>query len=324
MPPQATLLSVIIPMYQEEEVAVPCYDRMSSVLTGLGMRFEIIYINDGSSDRTPEILADIAARDERVKVINFSRNFGHQIAISAGLDFARGDVVVIIDADLQDPPELIGDMLQYWRQNYHVVYARRRARKGETWLKLVSAKYFYRLLSVLTDVTIPVDVGDYRLLDRKVVTVLKNMPEKHRFVRGMVSWVGFRQIAVDYVRDKRYAGETKYGLQKTLKFALDGIFSFSSKPLKLIGILGLFTMMAALAVFLLALISWVRSRGQLVPGWATLMAAVIFLGGVQLVALGILGEYMARIYDESKNRPLYIINSTRNIDSQTGDREGSN
>ena len=308
------LISIVVPMYFEQEVANECYRRLSQVMIKSGYNYELIFINDGSTDNTYEILQGIANIDKHVRVISFSRNFGHQVAVSAGIDKARGDALVIIDADLQDPPELIPAMIKLWEQGYEVVYAKRKKRKGETWFKLFTAKYFYRILARLSEVKIPTDSGDFRLLDRKVALVLKRMPEKNRFIRGMVSWAGFKQIPLEYEREERFAGETKYPLKKMIKFAVDGIVSFSTKPLKISQYLGFFAVIVAIAVFIYSIVFRIIGGKTLVYGWASIMTTVAFLGGVQLISIGILGEYIARMYDESKGRPLYIIEKEINND----------
>ena len=294
------LVSVVIPMYYEEKVAEECCKHLKRVMDSCGYPYELIFVNDGSRDGTQGILEQLAGRDNRVKVIAFSRNFGHQAAVTAGIDKAGGSAIVIIDADLQDPPELIIEMLRLWEQGYEVVYAKRKRRKGESFFKRVSASLFYRVLDMLSDTRIPVDTGDFRLIDAKAADVLRNMREKDRFLRGMVSWVGFRQVPVEYEREERYAGETKYPLKKMIKLALDGIFSFSYKPLKLSQYLGFFAVISVPLIF---------TKGAI-------MSAVVFLGGVQLISIGILGEYIARIHEESKGRPLYIIEKEINIDDE--------
>lgn len=302
-----SFISVVVPMYFEEEVAKECYRRLSEVLEGTGFGYEIIFIDDGSGDKTFEILEGIAEFDGHIRVISFSRNFGHQTAITAGIDKARGDAVIVIDADLQDPPELIPHMIKLWQEGFDVVYATRKKRDGETGFKLFTAKYFYRILSKLSDIDIPVDTGDYRLIDGKVAQVLRSMPERNRFIRGMVSWAGFRQISIEYDRKERFAGTTKYPFSKMLKFALDGIISFSSKPLKISQYMGFFAVIIAMAIFIYSVAYRIIGGKNLVYGWASIMTTVTFLGGVQLISIGILGEYIARMYDESKNRPLYVI-----------------
>ncbi len=308
------LISVVVPMYYEEAVAQVCYHRLKAVMEGSGFSYELIFVDDGSRDRTPEILQAIAAQDRSVKVISFSRNFGHQVAVTAGIDRAEGDAVVIIDADLQDPPELIPEMLKLWQQGYAVVYAKRKKRKGESFFKLFTAGLFYRLLDKLSDTRIPLDTGDFRLIDRKVADVLRSMREKNRFLRGMVAWAGFSQTPIEYERDERLAGETKYPFKKMLKLGFDGIISFSPKPLKLAQYLGFFTVICAFAVFVYSILYRILGGRNLVTGWASIMTTVTFLGGVQLISIGILGEYIARMYDENKDRPLYIIEKEINFD----------
>jgi dolichol-phosphate mannosyltransferase len=266
----------------------------------------VILVNDGSRDRSPEIMRALHAADPRVKVLNFSRNFGHQIAITAGIDFASGDAVVVIDADLQDPPEVIPELLAKWREGYEVVYAVRAERQGETWFKETTAKLFYRIIHQVTEINIPMDVGDFRLMDRKAIDALKQMRERHRFMRGMSVWVGFRQTGVSYVRAERYAGETKYPFNKMLRFALDGITSFSYFPLQLATYAG-FAIAGVAVLGIIATIILRLTGSQAFYGQATTLVSVLFLGGVQLISLGIIGEYLGRIYDEVKGRPLYIV-----------------
>lgn len=308
------LISIVVPMYYEEKVADECYKRLKKVMNDNEINYEFIFVNDGSKDRTFEILNKIAEEDNNTKIISFSRNFGHQIAVTAGVDKAKGDAVVVIDSDLQDPPELIPKMIDLWNDGYKVVYAKRKKRKGESFFKLFTAGMFYRILDKMTDIDIPLDTGDFRLMDRDVVNVLKTMKENNRFVRGMVSWVGFKQTPIEYERDERFAGETKYPLKKMLKFASDGIISFSAKPLKLMGSLGVFCVSVSLIIFLYALIRKLTNDVNVVSGWASIMTAVTFLGGVQLLSISVLGEYIGRIYDESKGRPLYIIEKEVNIE----------
>lgn len=308
------LISIVVPMYYEEKVADECYKRLKKVMNDNNINYEFIFVNDGSKDRTFEILNKIAEEDKNTKIISFSRNFGHQIAVTAGVDKAKGDAVVVIDADLQDPPELIPKMIDLWNEGYKVVYAKRKKRKGESFFKLFTAGMFYRILDKMTDIDIPLDTGDFRLMDRDVVNVLKTMKENNRFVRGMVSWVGFKQTPIEYERDERFAGETKYPLKKMIKFASDGIISFSAKPLKLMGSLGVFCVSISLIIFLYALIRKLTNDVNVVSGWASIMTAVTFLGGVQLLSISVLGEYIGRIYDESKGRPLYVIEKEVNIE----------
>ena len=301
------LISVVVPCYDEELVLPLMHRRLIPVLESLdGLDFEIIYSDDGSRDATPHILRGLQAADSRVRVIRLSRNFGHQFAVSAGLDHAVGDVVVVIDADLQDPPEVIPEMVERWRAGCEVVYGVRSERAGETAFKRWSAKSFYRLVNRLSQIKIPPDAGDFRLLDRRVVDALLAMPERDRFLRGMVSWVGFHQEAVAYARSARSAGRSKYPLVKMLRFATDGVLSFSLAPLRLAVWIGFTAIAAALAGIVYALVirlytnDWVR-------GWASIFTAILFLGGVQLITLGIVGEYIGRIYAEVKRRPLYLV-----------------
>jgi len=304
--PHRPTLSVVAPVYNEEAILPELYRRLVAVLDGAGLDWELVLVNDGSRDRSPEIMRELHAADPRVKVVDFARNFGHQVAITAGADYAQGDAVVIIDADLQDPPEVILDLLAKWREGYEVVYAVRAERKGETWFKEFTAKAFYRIIYKITDINIPMDTGDFRLMDRKVVEALRTMREKHRFMRGMSVWVGFKQVGVEYVRAERYAGETKYPLKKMLRFALDGITSFSFFPLQVATYVGFIA--AAVAILGIILTVILRLTGShAFYGQATTLVAVLFLGGVQLISLGIIGEYLGRIYDEVKGRPLYIV-----------------
>ncbi len=306
------LISVVVPMYFEEEVAQECYNRLKGVMNANKINYEFIFVNDGSTDRTMEILEAIASRDSRAKIVNFSRNFGHQTAVTAGIDFAIGDAIVIIDADLQDPPELIPDLIAKWKEGYEVVYAKRKKRVGETWFKLITAKYFYRFINYMSDIEIPKDTGDFRLVDRKVAYVFKKMTERNRFVRGMFSWIGFRQTYIEYERDERFAGETKYPFKKMIKFASDGIIAFSTKPLRLFMSLGAASVVISMTVLIYSLLMKFFGQG-VQAGWASIMVAITFFSGIQLLGLGIIGQYIARIYDESKNRPMYIIRETVNI-----------
>jgi len=299
-------ISVVAPAFNEEQILPEFYRRMRAALEGTGESWEIILINDGSRDRSPEIMRELHAADPRVKVLDFSRNFGHQIAITAGIDFAGGDAVIVIDADLQDPPEVIPDLLAKWREGFEVVYAVRAERQGETWFKEVTAKGFYRIIHQVTEINIPMDVGDFRLMDRKAVDALKQMRERHRFMRGMSVWVGFRQTGVNYVRAERYAGETKYPFNKMLRFALDGITSFSYFPLQLATYFG-FAVAGVAVLGIIATIILRLTGSQAFYGQASTLVSVLFLGGVQLISLGIIGEYLGRIYDEVKGRPLYVV-----------------
>ncbi len=301
------LLSMVIPCYNEEDVIGETMRRLKGFCDELqNLNVELIFVDDGSHDRTRNQLKDFAVQDHRVKIIGFARNFGHQIAVTAGIDAARGDAVVLIDADLQDPPEVVHRMIDKWREGYDVVYGTRTERPGESIFKRATARSFYRLLNRLSDVPIPLDTGDFRLMSRNVVDTLRSMPERDRFVRGMVSWVGFRQIALPYKRAERFAGESKYPLRKMLRFATDGILSFSTKPLQLSVGMGMICALVSLLGILYALYlrlftyTWVE-------GWTALMIAVLFIGGVQLISVGILGEYVGRIYNEIKSRPLYVV-----------------
>jgi glycosyltransferase involved in cell wall biosynthesis len=299
--------SIIAPCFNEEGVLPELHRRIQEVMDQTGDDWELVLVNDGSRDRTPQMMRELRAADPRVKVVDFARNFGHQIAVTAGLDYAQGDAVVIIDADLQDPPEVILQMIDCWKEGYEVVYAVRSERKGETWFKEFTAKLFYRIIYRITDVDIPLDTGDFRLMDRKVVETINRMRERHRFIRGMTSWVGFRQTGVHYVREERYAGETHYPFRKMFKFALDAITGFSYAPLQLATYLGF--IIAGLSAIGAILVVYARLFMGAAPfyGQATTLVAVLFLGGVQLITLGIIGEYLGRIYDEVRGRPLYVV-----------------
>ena len=310
------LLSVIVPCLNEEEALRGTQVRLSSTLEQIPANFEIIYVDDGSTDATPEVLRELQAYDSRVRVVRFSRNFGHQMAITAGLEHAAGDAVVIIDADLQDPPETILDFFRKWQEGYDVVYGVRTEREGETAFKLWTAKLFYRFMTRLSDTQIPLDTGDFRLMDRRVLNVLLGMPERDRFVRGMVSWLGFSQVAVPYRREARIAGVTKFSFFKMLRFALDGIFSFSIVPLRVATWTGFITsFLAILGIVLVSLEHFLGVEG-LVKGWTSTMFAVLFIGGVQLICMGIIGEYIGRIYGESKHRPLYVVREILGFEGQ--------
>lgn len=308
-------ISVVIPMYYEEEVAEECYKRTKNVLDNLKKyEYEIIFVNDGSKDETLEILEKIASKDNKVKVISFSRNFGHQAAVTCGLKYTTGDAVVIMDADMQDPPEVIEQMVALWEQGNEVIYAKRKIRKGETKFKLLSAKMFYKILNGLSDVEIPQDTGDFRLADRKVIDVINSLPEHNKFLRGLFSWVGFKQIPLEYERKERIAGKTKYPFRKMIKLSADGIMSFSTKPLKILGLLGMISVIISVCILVYSLISYAFHLNQLTPGWTSIMVTVTFLGGMQLLSIWIMSEYIGRIYDEAKDRPQYIIDKKINID----------
>jgi len=299
--------SIIAPIYNEFDNLPELYRRIKEVMDSTGEPWEMVLVDDGSRDNSTERILELARQDDRIRPVIFARNFGHQIAVTAGLDYSRGQAVTIIDADLQDPPEVILDLIARWREGYEVVYATRSEREGETWFKLMTAKLFYKLIYRITDVKIPEDTGDFRLIDRKVVDVLNSMHERHRFLRGMSVWVGFRQIGVEYKRAARFAGETKYPLKKMLRFAGDAITGFSYFPLQLATYLGFLA--AGLSIIAIPLVIFLRLINTLhaLSGQATTLIAVLFLGGVQLISLGILGEYIGRIYDEVKGRPLYIV-----------------
>ena len=299
-------LSVVVPCYNEEPVIEATHARLLGSLQALGLSFEILYVNDGSQDGTLSRLQALQRSCREVRVLSLSRNFGHQMAVTAGLDYAQGAAVVLIDADLQDPPELIGTLVAKWREGYDVVYGQRERRAGESIFKRATAALFYRLINHLSDVPIPLDTGDFRLMSRRVVEALKHMPERDRFLRGMVSWVGFRQTAVQYARAERHAGKTKYPLSKMVAFAADGILSFSLKPLHLATMMGFLTSALAFLGILYALGLRLLTP-YWVSGWTLLMISILFLGGVQLICLGILGEYLGRIYAASKRRPLYLV-----------------
>ena len=301
-----TLLSLVVPVYNESQSIDVFYRRATKTVRELdSCCYEIVFVDDGSRDDSYSKLLDLADSDPNVKIIKLSRNFGHQIAITAGIDAAEGDAVVVIDADLQDPPEEIGKLVGKWQEGYDVVYGIRERRAGESKVKLLTAKYFSRILNSITDIDIPADVGDFRLMSRRVVLQLKRIQERDRYIRGIVSWLGFRQTGVYYRRDKRYAGSTKFSYSKMIRFALDGITSFSTLPLKLATWLGY---LASLLGFLYACSVFAqKALGYTVQGWATIMIAMLFLGGVQLIFLGVLGEYIARIFRETKQRPIYIV-----------------
>lgn len=302
-------LSVIIPIYNEELNIQLLYSRLKKVVNEIGLPHELIFINDGSRDRSMEMIRQLALEDQSVRFINFSRNFGHQVAVSAGLDHSTGKAVVIIDADLQDPPELIIPMYKKLKEGNEVVYAKRRARKGENFLKKFTAKMFYRILRKLTNIQIPVDTGDFRIMDKKVVDVLKKMPERQKFLRGQISWIGFRQTFVEYDRDERHAGKTGYTYRKMIRFALDGITSFSNFPLRFASVAGFIVSGIAFLLILYTLVSRLILQDT-ERGWTSIMLSVLFLGGIQLIGIGIIGEYIARMSDNIRQRPLYIVDET--------------
>jgi dolichol-phosphate mannosyltransferase len=299
-------VTIVAPNFNESGTVPEFYRRVCETMDACGETWELVWVDDGSSDGSSEMIRELAYQDAHVRPVIFARNFGHQIAVTAGLDYSRGQVVIIMDSDLQDPPEVIPEMVAKWREGYEVVYAQRTEREGESWFKLFTASLFYRLIYRITDVDIPLDTGDFRLLDRKVVKVINQMRERHRFLRGMSAWVGFRQIGVPYRRAARFAGETKYPLKKMVKFASDAITGFSYLPLQMATYLGFIS--AGLSILAIPVVVALRLAGsQAFFGQATTLIAVLFLGGVQLISLGILGEYIGRLYDEAKGRPLYIV-----------------
>ena len=308
-------ISVVIPMYYEEEVADICYKRVVNNLKKLSDKYsyEIIFINDGSKDSTLEILKKIASNDDNVKIISFSRNFGHQAAVTAGIRNVTGDAVIIMDADLQDPPELFDGMIEKWEEGYEVVYGKRKTREGESIFKILTARMFYNTLNKLSEIEIPKDTGDFRLVDRKVIDVIATLPEHNKFLRGLFSWVGFNQYAYEYNRVNRVAGKTKYPFKKMFKLATDGILSFSAKPLKVVGAIGFFSVIVSIAILAYSIVSFVFKLNSLTPGWTSIMCTMTFIGGIILISLGMIGEYIARIYEESLGRPEYIIDELINF-----------
>jgi len=300
------IYSVIIPAYNEEESILATYQRLTAVMVGMGEPYELVFVNDGSRDKTAEIVAKLCANDASVRLINFTRNFGHMPAISAGMANVRGDATFVIDAHLQDPPELFPEMAARWKEGYHVAYGKRIKRKGETWFKKFTARVFYRFIRRLTTVDLPSDTGEFRLIDRKVCDAVNRLPEKYRYIRGLVSWVGFKQIAVEYVREERFAGETKYPLRKMISFALDAVTAFSYKPLKIATSLGFFMSLISF-IYLLVVLYQAIFTDWTVSGWASTIGVVLFSQGLVLMILGIMGEYIGRVYEEIKGRPIYII-----------------
>lgn len=296
-------ISIVIPMYYEEEVANECYSRITNVCKSMqNYEYEVIFVNDGSKDKTFQILEGIAKSDNNIKVISFSRNFGHQAAVTAGLKYVTGDAIVIIDADLQDPPEEIPNMVELWEQGHEVIYGKRKSREGESKFKLLTAKMFYKTLNALSDVEIPKDTGDFRLVDKKVVDTINEMPEHNKFLRGLFSWVGYNQYAYEYERKERFAGETKYPLKKMLKLATDGIIGFSTKPLKILGGFGLISIIISFILLIYAILSFAFDWNNLAPGWTSIMVAITFFAGIQLLSIWVLSEYIGRIYDETKRK----------------------
>jgi glycosyltransferase involved in cell wall biosynthesis len=317
------VFSVVAPVYNEVGILLELYRRISAVMDSTGESWELVLVNDGSTDGSAGVMRDLFdEHPDRVRVVNFARNFGHQVAVTAGMDYARGQAVILIDADLQDPPEVILDLIARWREGYEVVYAVRAEREGETWFKQATASLFYRMLYKITDVDIPLDTGDFRLMDRRVVESVRAMREHSRFIRGMVSWVGFRQTGVEYRRHKRFAGTTKYPLRKMLRLAWDGITGFSYFPLQVATYLGF--AIAALSALAILVVIYLRAFTASVPleGQATTLVMVLFLGGVQLISLGIIGEYLGRIYNEVKGRPLYIVRDVLGVDNAASSSPG--
>lgn len=307
----STVYSVIVPLYNEELVIGESYKRLKKIMDCAEDNYEIIFVNDGSKDKTRDKVEEICKNDEKIKLINFSRNFGHQAAITAGMDLALGDAVIVIDADLQDPPEVILKMIEKWKEGYEVVYGKRIKREGETLFKKITAKLFYRVLKSMTTVNIPVDTGDFRLIDRKVCDALIALPEKNRYVRGLVSWVGYKQTSVEFVRQERFAGETKYPLKKMMKLAFDGITSFSYKPLVIAGYFGGLTFIIGVIATIAVIIRDMLNRTEVI-NFGLILAMNVMMFGMTLGSIGIMGQYIGRIFDESKGRPIYIIDSTIN------------
>jgi len=307
---EAVKYSIVVPVFNEELVVAESYKRLKKVMDGLKEHYEIVFVNDGSRDKTALMVGKICEADKNIRFIDFSRNFGHQTAVTAGMDYAEGEAIIVIDADLQDPPEFIPKMIEKWKEGYDVVYGRRSERKGDTFFKKVTAAMFYRFLRKMTDVDMPVDAGDFRLIDRKVCEALKLVNERNRYIRGLISWLGFKQIGLEFSRDKRFAGETKYPLKKMIKFAFDAITSFSYKPLKLASYTGVG--LSILSFIYLIVILYLRLfTDKTIQGWTSILAVNLFFNGIVLIILGIIGEYIGRIYDEAKGRPLYVVREVK-------------
>jgi glycosyltransferase involved in cell wall biosynthesis len=308
-------ISVVVPVYFQEKGLHELHRRLTQVLSNLDqMNYEIILVNDGSKDKSYQIMQEINAKDPNVKIINFSRNFSQQIAITAGIDHSTGDAVVIIDDDLQDPPEVIPQMIKKWQEGYKVVYGTRTKRLGENFFKIITAKIFYKVIDRLSDVRLPQDTGDFRLMDRAVVEVLKNMKEESRYIRGLVAWIGFPQYALLYERHSRFSGDTNYTFKSLLRFAANGVTSFSEKPLLISGYLGFITTIISFIFLVVVVVMRLMSPDYTIPGWTSTIGIIIFFGGVQLISLGIIGQYIGKIYREIKNRPLYIIDEKRGFE----------
>jgi polyisoprenyl-phosphate glycosyltransferase len=303
------ILSIVVPVYYQEKGLNELYNRLKKVVMSISDEFdyEIIFVNDGSKDKSIDVLRELSEKDINVKVLNFSRNFGHQIAVTAGIDFSKGDIVVLIDDDLQDPPEIILEMLKKWKEGFQVVYGVRNKRQGENFFKIFTAKLFYRILGKLSYVKIPLDTGDFRLMDKVVVNYLKEMREENRFIRGMVSWVGFKQYGLLYNRDPRYAGKSQYNLTKLIKFAINGITGFSDKPLIFSSYFGFIITFASFIYGSVIIFLKIRYPDFIITGWSSLFVTTLFFGGIQLMSIGILGTYIGRIYNQIKKRPLYIV-----------------
>ncbi len=301
------IYSIVVPVYNEADGLGTLHERLSALMSQLDGPAELILVDDGSTDQSLPIMLDLAKDNGRIRVVELSRNFGHQLAVTAGLDHARGEAVIIMDADLQDPPEVVLEMARKWREGFEVVYAVRQKRRGESWFKKLSARVFYRVLRKLTGTDIPADTGDFRLVDRRVIEAIKSMPENHRFLRGMFAWVGFRQTGVTFVREKRLVGETKYPLRRMVKLASDGVLGFSKEPLRLGIKLGSWVALVAIVYGLLQVAGKLFGWWHVEPGWTSLIVVVSFLGGIQLMVMGIIGEYLGRVYDEARQRPLYIV-----------------
>ncbi len=299
-------LSIIVPIYNEEQILPELYQRLTDAAEKITSDYELIFVNDGSKDSSIDLILRLSKEDSRVKYIDFSRNFGHQIAVTAGLDFSSGQAVVIIDGDLQDPPELIPEMYEKYKEGYPVVYAKRKERKGETWFKKFTAKSFYRIMQKMTTIDIPLDTGDFRLIDRKVVDNLKNMTEQNKFLRGQIAWMGYKSTYVEFIRDERRFGTTGYPLSRMIKFAIDGITGFSNKPLVYVRNMGIIVSILAFLIMLYALYSYFVLE-RTITGWTSMIVASMFIGGIQLLSIGIIGEYIGRINTDIRNRPLYIV-----------------
>lgn len=313
-------LSLVLPIYNEEAVIPELHRRLQGFLAELGLDAEVLFVNDGSRDRSLELLRALAADEPRYRILSFARNFGHQTAITAGVDYARGEAVVLMDADLQDPPEVVLEMVKKWREGFDVVYGRRGKRAGETFFKVLTARWFYRIFASMIPIDVPLDTGDFRLMSRRVVVALRELRETHRFVRGIVAWLGFKQVDVTYDRPGRFAGETKYPMRKMLRFALDGITSFSVVPLRFSTYLGVLMSLASGGVVLWALLAKYAFHTT-VPGWTAIVVIIAIFASVQLLMIGILGEYIGRIYEEVKRRPLYIVADTVNLPKRREDVE---